>query len=130
VSFFGSGPLTCGVNAYPWLGGSFTVSTHFVGAGTPLIPHLIAGFSNTTSPLGPLPLGLGAMFDNATLRVDPVILLAMVPASPTTHATTLSLPAVPGLAGMHLYLQVIAYLPTSPPAWGTSAGIDCTLGWL
>ena len=112
----------------PWLGGS--LQARVTNGSVPLVaPHLIAGFSNTASVLGPLPLNLGAAFSNATLLVDPVVLFPLLPVSPLGYGMEISLPSVPAAAGTHLYLQAIAHLP-SLTAWGVSIGYDCTLGWL
>jgi hypothetical protein len=112
----------------PWLGGSLQARM-YNGSQALVAPHLIAGFSNTTSVLGPLPLGLGAAFSNATLLVDPVILFPLTALAPNGYGIDIALPSVPAAAGTHVYLQAIAYLP-SLGAWGISRGTDCTLGWL
>jgi hypothetical protein len=113
----------------PWLGGSFVYQVN--GPLAPMVaPHLIAGFSNTTSALGPLPLNLGPALDGATLLVDPVVVLGLPFSGGTFTYTTITLPPAPSLAGTHLYLQAIAWLPTVfNGRWGVSAGVDCVLGW-
>lgn len=132
VAFFGppSGLQFGLYSSFPWVGASFLVRAGS-GSETLLLPHLIAGLSNTTSPLGSLPLSLGPVLDHAILLVDPVVLLSMDPALYGGYATALSLPAIPALVGTHLFLQAIAFRPTaSTPGWVTSRGLDCTLGWL
>ena len=120
--------LSLSVGNPPWLGSSFTVQVN--GPMAPILaPQLIAGFSNTTSPLGPLPLAI-APLNGVTLLVDPVVLLPFPHAYAPFSYMPVSLPATPSLAGLHLYLQAIAYVPTLwTPQWGVSGGIDCELGW-
>jgi hypothetical protein len=117
----------------PWVGGSITMILN-TSTTTPIVlPHVIVGFSNTTSGLGPLPVGLGPAFNNLPLLVDPVALLPLPVTATGSPMVTFNVPPVPSLVGIHLYLQGIALLPspTGPlPGWNLSAGIDCQLGWL
>lgn len=127
------GLVTPAFSAYSpgaWLGGSLAAGVVTTHPSTTLVaPHVIAGFSNTASVLGPLPLDLGPTFDHATLLVDPLVLFPLSPITSTQYGMQVPLPSVPSAAGVHVYLQGIAYV-SSTATWGISPGIDCTLGWL
>jgi hypothetical protein len=116
-----------------WLGSALTVHLSpdpQLGGANPL-PHLILGFSNTTSALGPLPLPLGPAFNHSTLLVDPVAIVAFAP--PTSagapYPLSIALPAAPALAGIHVFVQGFTYQPGAGGPWRFSRGYQCQLGW-
>lgn len=131
TSSFASFPPGITLQAFgpPWLPSAFTVQLG--GLVTMYLPHLIAGFSNTTSSLGPLPLSLGPALHGAVLLVDPVVLLPFPGNGVSFTTQTIGLPPTPALAGTRLYLQGIAWtLGFSGGQWLVSNGLDCQLGWL
>ncbi len=111
----------------PWLDDTFSFQLS-APSGQLLLPHLIVGFSDSISPLGPLPLQLAA-FDNQTLLVSPDLLFAM-PGPGSFSVLPVAVPNLPALAGTHAYLQGIAYFVPSlgPARWAVSMGHDCVLG--
>jgi hypothetical protein len=115
-------PINISPQTQPWLGESIRFGL------TPFslqLAHLIAGFSNTTSPLGPLPVNLGPVFNNTILFVDPLVIAAYPVLPPRT--VTILLPPDPAFTGIHIYFQAIAV--SSAGSWVTSHGWDCMLGW-
>lgn len=68
----------------------------------------LTGFSNTTSPLGPLPFSLGPLGAvGCDLRVSPDSTQLLF-ANNNVTLTSLALPNVPGLIGLPLYQQALA----------------------
>src|SRR5262249_5251381 len=119
--------LVIDVSGLPWLGDSVTVVNHpqmMIGS----LPLLLVGLSNTTSPLGPLPLSLGPALGNCVLNVDPAAVIPM--GGPAFFSVVnLSFPLVPAFAGISVFVQGFnLYSQPTQQLVMMSTGVELRLG--
>ncbi|MCA8976511.1 MAG: hypothetical protein KDC98_17455 [Planctomycetes bacterium] len=93
--------------ARPWIGD--TADVLLTGLPAPTLAFMLAGFDNTNSPLGPLPLNLApfGLTLNCALLVDPVAIVAL-PSASSSATFAIGLPMNASLLGIDIYLQAAA----------------------
>ncbi|MGB3969887.1 MAG: hypothetical protein WBO45_24345 [Planctomycetota bacterium] len=102
-----------------------------IGAAPTLAAGVAMGWSNTFAFPVTLPFDLGGigMPGCSLLQSAQIIGLAATPSSPTSLSFTAGIPYVPGLLGVHTYLQAYAFAPGQNPLQAIiSNGIDWTVG--
>ena len=116
----GAGPMTLVANNAPWVGDTFTATA------SSMVPNSLAvQVLGWPAPAQPLPGAHGCV-----LFVAPIVTDLLLPSSGT--ATSIwAVPAVPGLAGLQLRLQVVGIeLPATGIVLTSTNALDLTVGTL
>jgi len=123
----GAPHLAAGGMALPFLG----TTTELVASNVPVLGLFVLGYSNTTSPVGPLPASLAAIgMPNCDLLVSNDVIVGGTQGSAQSHLP-LAVPFAPALVGTSVYAQALSLdLAANLLGFTASNGLQLVIGQL